>query len=117
MTGTQQGFDFDGRHVPKPIKQGRVVYDGRDFAGATYVKRFDRDRLNGQQRRVRDAMIDGRWRTLSEIAAVTGDPEASISARLRALRKPEFGAYTMTGRRRGDGKRGLWEYRVIGGMQ
>ena len=117
MTGTQQALDFSGRHIPKPIKQGRVVYDGRDFAGATYVKRFDRDRLNAQCRRVYDVMADGHWRTLAEIHAACGDPESSISARLRDFRKAKCGMMDVPKRRRGDPKDGVWEYRVIGGMQ
>ena len=43
--------------------------------------------LTGQAKRVADAMEDGEWRTLEEIEARTGDGEASISARLRCLRK------------------------------
>lgn len=57
-----------------------------DFSGKTYVPQFDRERLNAQQRRVFDLMLDGEWRTLEEIRKATHDPEASISARLRDLR-------------------------------
>lgn len=57
-------------------------------------------------------MNDGKWRTLSEISALTGDGEASISARLRDLRKDEFGGLNVDRRRRGDESRGLFEYRV-----
>ena len=55
-------------------------------------------------------MKDGCWRTLFEIARLTGDPEASISARLRDLRKDRFGGYELQGRRLGS--KGLWEYRL-----
>lgn len=54
-------------------------------------------------------MKDGSWHTLPEIAAGTGDPEASISARLRDLRKPRFGSYVVDRRRRSQG---LFEYRL-----
>jgi hypothetical protein len=38
-------------------------------------------------------MMDGRTRTITEIARHVGAPEASISARLRDLRKAQFGAW------------------------
>lgn len=80
-----------------------------DFDGATYEPEFDRSRLNAQQRRVFDVMLDGRWRALNEISAVTSDPEASVSARLRDFRK--FG-FTVDRQRRGEATRGLFEYRL-----
>jgi hypothetical protein len=45
--------------------------------------------------RVREAMRDGKWRSLAEIAEITGDPEASVSARLRQLRTPKAGLWTV----------------------
>ena len=39
---------------------------------------------------------DGKPRTLAEISAATGDPQASVSARLRDLRKEKFGGYIVT---------------------
>lgn len=82
-----------------------------DFSGKTYVPQFDRERLNAQQRRVFDLMLDGKWRTLEEIHKKTHDPEASISARLRDLRN-KF-AFTVDRRRRGDPKNGLFEYQLL----
>lgn len=82
-----------------------------DRHGQTYSRAFDFDRLNAQQARVFDLMRDGKWRTLGEAAAATGDQTQSISARLRDLRKPEFGGLTVDRRRRGEG-RGTYEYRV-----
>ena len=86
------------------------------FDGKTYDKRLDKARLNRQQRVVYAAMKDGRYRTLREIAAITDEPEASISARLRDFRKAPCGYMTVDPRRRGDGKRGVWEYKVTGGI-
>ena len=63
------------------------------FDGADYLRSRDDVRLTGQLLRVWECMQDGRWRTLKEIAATTGDPEASISAQLRHLRKPRFGGH------------------------
>jgi hypothetical protein len=80
-----------------------------DFDGETYDRRRDHGRLSSELGRVKDLMIDGKWRTLADIAMVVGDPEASISARLRDLRKKKFGEYIVERRYLYDG---LWEYRV-----
>jgi uncharacterized membrane protein len=53
--------------------------------------------------------VPGDWWTLAELARATGYPEASISARLRDLRKPKFGGYTVE---RQYVERGLFRYRV-----
>lgn len=80
-----------------------------DFSGRTYQACYDRERLNAQQRRVFDLMLDGEWRTLQEIREKTADPEASISARLRDFRK--FGWF-VDRQRRGEPKLGIFEYRL-----
>ena len=82
------------------------------FNGSDYNKKIDNPRLSGQIKRIYDLMIDGAWRTLSEIASLTDDPEASISAQLRHLRKKRFGAFIVEKRRRGEDEIGLWEYRL-----
>lgn len=63
-------------------------------------------------KRVLSLMSDGKWRTLSEIHEAVGGTEASVSARLRDLRKPKFGGYTVLRRRVGDPRRGMWEYKL-----
>lgn len=78
--------------------------------GWTYDDGRDRIRLNAQHLRVYRAMGNGTWWTLRGVAGFTGDPEASISARLRDFRKPRFGGHTVE-RRHVEG--GLWEYRLI----
>jgi len=85
------------------------------FRGSDYSPELDGKRLTGQIRRIHDLMKDGRWRTLSEIEFYTGDPQASISAQLRNLRKPEFGSHIIVKRRRGEPSHGLWEYRMAKG--
>lgn len=80
------------------------------FDGATYDENQDSKRLGKQLLSVRDLMMDGRWRTLRQIADATDKPEASLSARLRDLRKPKFGSYVVQ-RKRIDG--GLYAYRVL----
>lgn len=90
--------------------------DGVDFTpefnGSDYDHAFDHARLSGQIKRVHDAMIDGVWRTLDEIAFLTGDPPASISAQLRHLRKKRFGSFIVDKRSRGEREHGLFEYRL-----
>ena len=83
---------------------------GKKFSGPAYSQPLDQDRLSGQHERIRDLMLDGEWRTLQEIQEVTKDPESSISAQLRHLRKPRFGSHDVDKRRRGGS--GSWEYKV-----
>jgi len=83
-----------------------------DFDGKTYEREHDCVRLNAQLQRVYDVLVPGDWLTLREISDRTLDPEASISARIRDLRKPRFGAYEVWRRRRGPHERGLWEYKL-----
>lgn len=88
-------------------------HDAPDFDGETYEPEFDHERLGAQALRVWGLMRDGTWRTLAEIEAACGDPQASISARLRDFRKHDFGDHTVERRRRGEGRCGLFEYRVV----
>jgi len=82
------------------------------FNGSDYSPEHDQARLTGQILRVFEAMRHGRWMTLAELEAATDDPQASLSAQLRNLRKPRFGSYTVEKRPRGDRSHGLFEYRL-----
>lgn len=82
------------------------------FNGPVYDPQFDHERLTGQIERVFNAINDGAWYTLDEIATLTGDPHASISAQLRHLRKERFGSHEIDKRYRGERSTGLWEYRM-----
>ena len=83
------------------------------FDGDTFDQQHDGKRLGTLLESVRRLMADSEWRTLSEIRKKIGrGSEASLSARLRDLRKPKFGGLTVERRRRGDPSLGLWEYRV-----
>lgn len=84
------------------------------FNGDDYIPERDNPRLATQLQRVYAFMKDGQWRTLTEIESATRTPAASASAQLRHLRKPRFGGYTVEKRHRGDERRGLYEYRVLG---
>lgn len=79
------------------------------FDGSTYDPLLDKDRLATLLGRVFSLMADGRWRTLAEIQGRVGGTEASVSARLRDLRKARCGSYTVEHRRVAGG---LWEYRL-----
>ena len=78
------------------------------FDGSDYVPARDDVRLTGQLRRVWNLMRDGRKRSLAAIAETTGDPEASVSAQLRHLRKPRFGAHDVRKLHMGGGHYLYW---------
>jgi hypothetical protein len=80
------------------------------FSGDTYDEDRDGERLIRQARVVFDLMQDGKWRTLADIAARTKEAEASISARLRDLRKKRNGSYRVE---REYLAGGIWQYRVL----
>lgn len=88
-----------------------TLFDEVDFDGATYEPAKDKKRLARQLTLVRTLMSDGNWRSLARIAKALGAPEASVSARLRDLRKAKFGGLNVE-RRRVSG-RGTFEYRVM----
>lgn len=68
---------------------------------------------SGEEVLVRNIAIVERWFTLDEIQKSVGGTTASVSARLRDLRKKKFGGWDVQRRHRGDPKRGLYEYRAI----
>lgn len=86
-----------------------------DFDGSTFDAKLDAERLSKLLGAVLRCMLDQQWRTLGEIHAAINyiGSEASISARLRDLRKPKFGSYTVERRRRGKPSDGLFEYKVV----
>ncbi|TAL40788.1 MAG: hypothetical protein EPN91_12340 [Salinibacterium sp.] len=82
------------------------------FSGSTIDPTLDEVRLSEQLGAVVAIMRDGEWRTLAELAELVSAPEASVSARLRDLRKPRFGAWTVERRRVPEGN-GLHQYRAV----
>lgn len=74
--------------------------------GATYDEARDGPRLNAQCNRVYLVMRTGAWHTLASLSIATGDPQASVSARLRDLRKHGYVV------EREYVQRGLWRYRL-----
>jgi hypothetical protein len=80
------------------------------FGGETFDAERDGQRLENQLGRVRQFMLDGEWRTLGEIVMHCGGTEASVSARLRDLRKQKFGLYQIE---RKYFARGIHKYRLL----
>ena len=70
------------------------VYSGGTF-GPSFDFKLDLTRIQDQHERIkklmRAAYLCGPWLSLAEISELTGDPQGSISAQLRHLRKPAFG--------------------------
>lgn len=89
---------------------GLPLFEQPRFDGTTYDHARDGERLTAQLTEVRELMADGQWRTLGEIAAHCQAPEASVSARLRDLRKRRHGLRTVERKYVGDG---LWAYRLV----
>lgn len=81
------------------------MFDGADLTTA------DEIRLTGQYLRVYSFVLDSKWHTLREISDACEGSEASVSARLRDLRKRRFGSHEVVKRR--TLKPGVWEYRLI----
>ncbi|HWY05319.1 MAG TPA: hypothetical protein VNY24_00560 [Candidatus Acidoferrales bacterium] len=109
--------------APNSPKYNPLPRQTQGSFGPEYQKKFDGRRLNTQMQRVRDLMVQAsvreRWLTLGEIRAALEDawlcrfPEASVSAQLRHLKKPAFGAYRLEKRRRAGPGFGLFEYRLL----
>jgi hypothetical protein len=87
-----------------------TTYTPSLFSGDTFDEDRDGERLRRLFFRVQLYMDDGQWHTLRELAVATGGSEASVSARLRDLRKPKFGSQTVERRYIAHG---LWEYRLV----
>jgi len=79
------------------------------FDGVTYDPALDKDRLKRQIGKVYEYMRDGLWHSLADIGRAVDAPEASVSARLRDLRKAKFGGHTVERRRF---EFGMWKYRL-----
>ena len=79
------------------------------FNGPDYKPARDNCRLTSQNARIFEVMKSGKALTLFEISELTGEPEASISAQLRHLRKPRFGSHGVSKQYLGGG---LYAYQV-----
>lgn len=82
------------------------------FAGSHYNPAVDDQRLTLQIGRVFEAMCDGGWHTIADLAAAINDPPSSISAQLRHLRKPRHGSWMIDLEPSGNRSAGLFVYRM-----
>jgi hypothetical protein len=80
------------------------------FDGDDYQPPRDNPRLTKQYMRVFEYMKDAQWRTLRDIADTTGDPEASVSAQHRHMRKERFGGHRVE---KEYSANGLYYYQLI----
>ena len=99
-----QVYDHEtGEWSPRPtVSPSQEPVKPPHFDGETYDPPKDQKRLTRQLERVYELVKTGEWYTLAEIASQTGDPEGSIGARLRDLRKEKFGAYDIRRKREGN---------------
>ena len=104
-----RGPDVDADRMTTPINKDAGLW----FDGDTYEPEFDQSRLTTQMGRVWLALREGEWLSLGELAARVDAPEASVSARLRDLRKRRFGNHEVARRHRGERGSGLFEYQLI----
>lgn len=114
-----QAKEFVVRSVEAQRAVNKLCEIPKKFDGETCDDKLDGPRLRHQLERVREYMlaIFPTWKSLSEISVELGRlypctrfPEASVSARLRDLRKPKFGGYTVKSKRRTTADQ--WEYLV-----
>jgi hypothetical protein len=98
--------------VPETARPSFTAETAPSFDGETYEEEVDHERLGAQFLRVFAVVRDGHWRSLKAISLACGDPEASVSARLRDMRKKKFGGHNVE-RERVDDDRGLFVYRVL----
>lgn len=101
--GDDTGYGIGAPQVPD-LNQLALRFDG-----ATYDPTEDQSRLSGQLQRVFVVMQDGGWHTLEELVRKCSGTTASVSARLRDLRKQRFGGHDVERQRV---QAGLWRYRL-----
>lgn len=91
----------DGLEVPVPRTPN-----------ARYDLMADAARHDRQRQAVVRLMSDGKWRTYVEIGQALGIQPQSAGARMRDLRKEQYGAHDVPRRHRPGAPRGTFEYRI-----
>ena len=79
------------------------------FDGESYDRNRGKARLSTLMSRVKAIMWSGNWFTLRTLAEQCKGAEASVSARIRDLRKERFGGYEVERKHLLDG---VWVYRL-----
>lgn len=82
------------------------------YAGST-LDQADLPRIEFLVERVRKQLLRGEWLTLAYLSAVCKGSEASVSARIRDLRKEQWGGYFVEKKRL---ESGIWLYRIPKGQ-
>jgi len=101
--------DSDNYYYPIPLPPPPVAARRTAEPGERPPLAKHAGRILSLREHVRELMADGQWRTLTEIRTAVGrSGEASISARLRELRK----WFIVEKRLRDANQRGLYEYRL-----
>lgn len=106
----EENFSVAQSALSEEMVRGMDNMAGLHFDGATYDHARDSVRLGEQMLAVLSIMSDGNWRTLADLAREANAPEASVSARLRDLRKARFGGYQVN---REFVRRGLFRYQLV----
>lgn len=97
-------FELPERDGPN-LAESRLKFEGpEEDAGGRRERR-----LGEQLGTIFRVIRDGEWRTLAEIAEKTSYPAPSVSAQLRHLRKPHYGAFIVEKR---HVRNGVFEYRL-----
>jgi hypothetical protein len=96
-------------------EQTRPLQLDMRFDGTTYSPSQDGARMLGELKKVFEYMRGGEWVTLAELESNIGYTSASLSARIRDLRKARFGCHVVVSRPRMINNRftGQWEYRLV----
>lgn len=78
----------------------------------TFAEEKAAENLPPHIRAVFDAMKDGNWRTLNMIVFKVGGTRPNAAARLRDLRKPQYGGHVVEKK---VVRKGVWQYRLLVG--
>lgn len=95
----------------KKHKEEAPVQVAQEAPKAVEAVDFNPELLNKQMKAVYKVVKNGKWITLADLSAKANASEASVSARLRDFRKPQYGS--MTVERRHVKGTGRYEYRLV----
>ena len=114
--GTADEWEKVDSQLTKAIgsyEEDAARFEGSEqFDGATYNPALDEQRLRTLLGRVFNALAEGEWQTLARLVTEAGGTTASVSARIRDLRKSKHGGWIVDKRRIATKRSGTWEYRM-----
>lgn len=100
-----------GRRSPRSPAPGDELMTTTPHFDDQGVTVGDAARLKAHLQRVFDLLLDGRPRTLQQIASAVGCSESGAGARIRDLRKPRNGSFSVIRERLG-GEDARYAYRL-----